>query len=292
MKEMLDQSPEQVAQEDVKRAAITLVRRVVDHGRRYLSLSLLKLVVVGVAGVVFGVISLPLLTVVGCALVVALALGYAVYSHRLLHDAREELRWAFVGGKRVQRDNLEVEQRVDEAVLAIMGKSEDRTVRVRARPPELAQALRVVNHRLADAQAAQNPQPRTAAVRRGAAPQEPDLKVVRARIAERQTEREALEAEIQSLASPGDIDAAMAAEDARKHAKSASHSARQATQAARERRRLGQRATQPDAGGTIALTMRANGTREVSQRRPKPTPEQIAQGLIESPALAGGEQKP
>jgi hypothetical protein len=106
---------------------------------------------------------------------------------------------------------------------------------------------------------------------------------VRARISERKAERDALEAEIQSLATGDDITAAMAADEARRHARSVHDSARRASQAARERKRRGQSATQPAAGISLGLTLHANGARDVRKMTPELTPEQIAQGLTEPP---------
>lgn len=283
MKAMTDQSPEQVAKEEFSNALRTAWRGLIDRGRRYASVTLLKIGLGGLAAAVLAAISLPILAAVACGVAVVLALWFGVYAYKLFDRERTTRQWAFVQGKRAQQQTLDAEQRADEAVLAIMGKPEDARLRVGARPRELVQALAVVRYRSAQAHAAQFPQPASAAQHSPAAPKEPDLAPVRARISKRKAEREALEAEIQALAAPGDIEAAMLAEEKRTHAQSAHESAHQASQAARERTRRGQTATSPSAGISMSMKIDPRGTRDVRSVPPQPTPEQIARGLAEPP---------
>ena len=281
---MQDKSPEQLAEEVFTRKILGVVRWLFDHGSRYLSRFVLTLVGGGLVGVVVGVISLPIVAAVICGVVVVVSVGYAVFAHMLLDDERVTRRWAFVDRKRLQQKLLAADRRLDEAVLAIMDEPEDRGIRVRAQPAELGQVLALIRYRTAEIRAAQHPQPRRAGVRRPAAPQEPDLGVVRARIAERQAEHDALEAEIQSLPVPEDIDAAMAADEARKYATSARDAAHEATFAARDRKRHGRPATQQRPSPALQVRTQATGERTVRRVVPEPTPEQIAQGLGKPPA--------
>jgi len=212
-----------------------------------------------------------------------LAIGYGVFSHKLLHDAREQLHWSFVAGKRAQQNTLRAEQRVDAATLAVLGKRTPGPLG----PPELAQAIAVSRHALMTARAEPSAQLPGGQGQVARAPQGPNPQVIEARINARKAEMEALEAEIQSLATPEDIAAAMAAEEARNHAISASQSARDASQAARERRRRGQTATQAEPGSTLRLTMRPSGATDVRTVPSPLTPEQIAAGRTEQPENPG-----
>lgn len=259
-----DKQPEQLAKEAASKAGLRAARWVTDHGRRYVSRYLLTLLATAVGGAVLGFLSLPILAATVTAVALVGLGGYAIFSHKLLHEERSVRRWAFVRGKRMEQDVLDREQWLDLAVLAIMGKPEDRAARTEARrPQELAQALRVVQHKLAEAHAAQHPQPAKARVRRPGPPAEPNLGVVRARVAAREAARAQLEAEIQALATPEAVETQMALEEATRHATSAKDAALRADQEARNRRRQGRRGTQRTPEMSLSLKMHATGKRDV-----------------------------
>jgi hypothetical protein len=281
---MPSKTPEQLARETISRGVSRAFLWLVDRGRRYVSGTVLYLLGTATAGTVLALTHWSLLPAALCGVAVVLMGGYIIFSHKLLQDERTMRQWAHVQGKRAQQDIVERDLLLDKAVLALIGEPQDRMLRLKARPAELAQALRVVQHRLAESRAAQRPQPTSARQRRPAPPSGPDLEVVRKRIAAREAEHAQLEAEIQALATPDDIAADMAAAEARRAARSVKDAARRASQAARERKRRGLPATQRRGSLGLELGVRPNGRRHVRKLPPESTPEQIAQGEASEPA--------
>jgi hypothetical protein len=173
---------------------------------------------------------------------------------------------------------------VDTAVLIIAGEPEDRGLAVGARPGELRQAVSYHRGRLAEAHASSRAQPASAKQRRPAPPRKPDLAAVRRRRERRAAEIKALEAEIQQLANPDDIAAAIAAEEARAHVRSVRHSAMDADQAARERARRGRPATARTEGTPLEIAFRPDGSRDVGRGARRGSPEEIARGATQGAA--------
>jgi hypothetical protein len=201
---------------------------------------------------------------------------YGIYGRRLYYDERSSRRWTWIAAKRLDQQRLRTEQAADAAVFAVMGRP---VPTAGYRPPELATAIAVVRH-----QTIRPTGGLSLEVRRGqrAAPRGPNLDVVKRRMEARAAKIEALESEIQSLAVPEDVEAAMRTEEARRHERSISESARQADQAARERIRRGQTATQPNQGISMSMRLTPTGVESVSSVPPKPTPEQSAAGRVEN----------
>lgn len=285
---MQDLEPQDAFREDVVRSVRTWRERIADRARGWVTRWLVGVALTSAAGVVLAVVSLPLIAAVFCAVATAASLCTAVWARRLLYRERAARRWSWVAGKRAQQDVLTREQTVDTAVLVIVGEPEDRALAVGTRAAELRQAVSYVRGRLAEAHASSRPQPASAKHRRPTAPKKPDLAPVRRRRERRAAEIKALEAEIQQLANPDDAAAAMAAEEARTHARSVRQSAMDADQAARERARRGQTATARTEGTPIEIAFKADGSRDVRRGARRVSPEEIAQGAARR---AAGEEK-
>ena len=281
---MIDRNPEQVAWDEAKGAGLTLVRWAMDHGRRFLSASLLKFGVVGIVGVVLAWISLPVAAAALCTVAVVPGLIYGIYGRRLYYDERASRRWTWIAAKRLEQRRLRAEQSVDAAIFALAARSLPQEIKHVHVPQELRQAAAVMRQRtvgsgvgeLLQGNRGQNARP---------TPAVPDLAPVAARMQARQAAMDALDTEIEALAIPENQDAAIAADDARNHAVSAAESARKADQLARERVRKGQTATQPEPGLTMQMQVGPTGVRSVSSSDRGPaTPEQLAAGERERSA--------
>jgi hypothetical protein len=275
--QVADRNPEQVAWDEAKGAALTLWRLAVDQGRRYLTASLLKFMLAGVIAIGLAGYSLPAAAVALTVAAVAGGLIYGVYGQRIAHDERASRRWTWIAAKRLQQDKLRMEQRLDAAVFDVLGRSAQANLGAAHSSPELRQAIATVRFQAAEAQ--RQKLPGTAEQHaRHPGPEFSDLNRLRARMAARKADIDALEAEIQSLAVPENADAAMAAEEARNHEKSLADSARKADQEARNRVRRGQSATQSEPGVALQIQMGPTGTRDVKQVVAPIAPEQIARG--------------
>lgn len=279
-----DLEPQDAFREDVMRSVRTWRERVADRARGWISRWLAGVALTSAAGVVLAVVSLPLIAAVVCGVATTASLCTAVWARRLLYRERAARRWAWVAGKRAQQDVLTREQIVDTAVLVIVGEPEDRALAVGTRPVELRQAVSYVRGRLAEVHASSRPQPASAKHRRPAAAKKPDVAPVRRRRERRAAEIKALEAEIQQLANPDDAAAAMAVEEAGRHARSVRQSALDADQAARERARRGRPATARTEGTPIEIAFKADGSRDVRRGTRRVSPEEIAQGGPQSAA--------
>ena len=257
-----DRSPEQLATEELKGAFLTIWRWAFDHGRRYLTASLLKTSVIGVIGVAIAAYSLPAVAAVACGVAVAGGIVYGIYGRRIYHDERVSRRWTWISAKRLQQDKLRLEQRLDTAVFDVLRRAPGSKAGAGRSSAELRQAIAFVHH-----QARQQQVPGPGQHERRPAPKAPDLNMLQARMEGRKADIDALEAEIQSLAVPENVDTAMAAEEARAHAISARDSALAADQAARERSRRGQTATPRAAGVSLDVTIAPTGVQDVRSVR-------------------------
>jgi hypothetical protein len=272
---MSEPHPEQLLTEDIKRLGGLLVRRVSDWARRYMTIALAKYLLVGAIGVGAAFYSLPLIAAVACTIAVLGSLIFAVYGHKIASSEYASRRWTWIAANRLQQDTLRVEQRLDAAVFDVLGQAPPNDTGTCMSSPELRQAVAVLRQR-----AFRREQPLTDRPRHEAQP--PDLGVVASRMRARKAEIDALEADIQSLAVAEQADAAMAAEEARRHADSLREAARRADQEARERVRRGQTATHREPGAQLSVTVTPTGVRGVSVGTPSLTPEQIAQGRLPS----------
>lgn len=254
--------------------------RLVDWGWKYVTLSLAKVVLPGVGAVALAIVALPAFAAAACCVVIALLVIYAVYATRLLKRADAELRWAWIANKRLHQRNLDQQIATDRVTLELMGERGDQRdgKPYRAVPQDLRSALAHVRGRLAEARRASHPQPPGAAVRAPGVPGGPAIAPIKARLAAREAEHVALKAQIESLATPSDIEQAMKAEDAERTKRERQDAATAADRDARDRVRRGMSATTPEPGQTIRLGIKPNGERDVRTGRGRPTPEQIARG--------------
>lgn len=220
--------------------------------------------------------ALPILAIVGVVLLSVAAVVSVVFARRLLHGERARRRWAEVAALRAKQDALRLQEAIDVVTLVLCGDRSARQDLHRIRQPELAQALRVVQHQSAQARADERPQPRGHRIRQPAQPTPPDLKAIAARRRAGAKELEAAEARIQALADPTDDAGAALADELREDAKGARKAALDATKLARDRRRRGVRATMR-AGSANALDVKVGpeGVRDVQQRAVR-SPEELA----------------
>jgi hypothetical protein len=286
--------PLDLAKQDARAFVDRQKDRAVDFGKKFLTASLVKLtfssaVVVGLAAK-----ALPVVAVVGCAVVIAALLVYAIYATRMLKRKDAELRHAWIANYRLRQRHLEHQIATDNVTLTLMGERQGSVNPYRSVPPELRSALAMLMHRVRDAEAradaaeaakegsATDAQRRAlAAHRRGrepAPPKGPAVEPIRKRKEAREAERAALEAEIQALALPGDVERAMAAEKAKRTQHERQDAAMKADQVARDRARRGLSPTAEEPEHTIRLGMKVNGDADVRQGRGEPTPEQVARG--------------
>lgn len=275
---MTDPEPFDALTDDAKRLALSVSRRIFDRGREWLTHHLIVLVVGVLASGALAIAVLPIFAGIACGLIALAAVVYAIWARRLMENERRNRRWAYIQGKRIQQRELRALAAVDVATLAICG---DRHARFSGRRnPELTQALAHVQGDVR--RTALAAQPAGAAQRQPAVPAPPDLAAVRRRLQKRQAELDALEAEIQALAAPGDRKLEHDAADRRQAERDLTEATRQADRAARERRRRGQKPTQP-AGEGIGLQLQVgpDGVRQVRNMDPPKTPEELAADALE-----------
>jgi len=298
MQDNLD--PLALAQDEGRALAARLKNWAVDFCKRYLTLALVKVLGSAAAATVLAFVSLPLTAAGICAAVIALLVLYAINATRLLKRKDAELRYAWIGNYRLRQRHLEHQIATDNAIMALMGERSQRHRPFQSVPPELRAAVGHLMWRLhaaeerAEAAEAVKAGTATDAQRRAVArrhrgrehpaPKGPSVEPVKARRAARQGEHAQLEAEIQSLAAPGDVERAMNAEQAKRTARERRDAAMKADQAARERVRRGLRPTAEAPEHTITLGVTANGENDVRSGRGQRTPEQIARDETEDAA--------
>jgi hypothetical protein len=143
-------------------------------------------------------------------------------------------------------------------------------------------ALVYARQKAAFAQAAASPTPIRAGIRAGQPAEGPALGPVKARKAAREAEHVTLTAEIESLATPEDVERAMKVEEAKVTQRERQDAAIEADKAARGRARAGLRPTVAEPEPIIEFGVTANGDHKVGSGRRAPTPEQIAAGAVEN----------
>lgn len=294
---MPDLDPYKLAEQDARRRITRAWHRALDFGKTYLTAALLKTLGVAAVAGVAAALNFPAFAFVVVAIALLGLSVYAVYATKLLKAQDRELRWAWIGGKRVQQRELEAKISLETATLALMGERPQIGGRLRTASPELSSALAFHKHRLrlaeerAEAAEAVKEGTATDAQRRRlkgfqrdrqpAPPKGPAVESIKARREALEAERAALEAEIQSLSTAEDIAAAMRAEEvegARRTERERRDAARRADQAARDRVRAGQSPTAPESDHVISVELAPNGERSVGMGQGQPTPEQIAEG--------------
>jgi hypothetical protein len=293
---MPDLDPYRLAEQDVRRRITKAWHRVVDFGKTYLSAALLKTLGVTIAAAVAAALNFPVVAFVLVAIAFLALSVHAVYATKLLKAQDRELRWAWIGGKRVQQRELETKIALETATLALMGERQIGG-RLRMASPELRSALAFHQHRLrlaeerAEVAEAVKEGTATDAQRRRlkrfqrdrehAPPKGPAVEPIKARREALEAERAALEAEIKSLSTAEDIAAAMYSDEvkgARRTKRERRDAAREADQAARDRVRAGQSPTALEPAHVLSMEVSPNGERRVDKGRSQPTPEQIAKG--------------
>jgi hypothetical protein len=293
---MPDLDPYKLAEQNARRHITRAWHRVVDFGKTYLTAALLKTLGLAVVAGVAAALNFPAFAFVIVAIALLGLSVYSVYATKLLKAQDRELRWAWIGGKRVQQRELEANISLETATLALMGERQIGG-RLRMASPELSSALAFYQHRLrlaeerAEAAEAVKEGTATDAQRRRLkglqrdrqpTPRKgPAVEPIKARREALEAERAALEAEIKSLSTAEDIAAGMRAEEvegARRTKRERRDAARRADQAARDRVRAGKSPTAPESDHVISVELGPNGERSVSRGQGQPTPEQIAEG--------------
>jgi hypothetical protein len=277
---MTDQEPFDALADDAKQLALSVSRRIFERGREWLTHQLTVLMVGALASGALAIVVLPIFAGIACGLIALAAVVYAIWARRLMENERRNRRWVYIQGKRIQQRELRALAAVDVATLAMCG---DRQARFSGRrSPELTQALAHLQGQVRRTALAAQPQPAVAAQRQPAVPAPPDLAAVRRRLQQRQAEAQALEAEIQALAAPGDSKLEQDAGERRQAERDLTEATRQAERAARERRRRGQKPTRP-AGEEIGLQLQVGpeGVRQVRNMDPSTTPEELAPDALE-----------
>lgn len=144
---MTEKRPEQLLEEDIKRAFQAIGRWLLNHAQRYLTASLLKAIVIGFVGVGIAAYSLPVTAAVACGFAVFACATYGVYGRKIAEDEYGKRRWTWIAAKRLNQQNLRLEQRLDAAVFDLLGKTVDRGAGGAAHSsPELRAAIAVRRH--------------------------------------------------------------------------------------------------------------------------------------------------
>ncbi len=274
-----DMDPLQLAEDEARALYTRLKVRILDWAKQYLTAALLKVLVPAVGAVALAIVALPAFAAGACVLIIALLALYSINATRLLKRKDAELRWAWVANKRLHQRHLDHQIATDNVILELMGeRTESRPFRFV--PQELRSALAHVRQKAALAQTASTPKPIRAGIHAGRPAEGPALGPVKARKTAYEAEHEMLTAEIESLATPGDIKRAMKADEAKRTQRDRQDAAVKADKAARDRVRAGLRPTVAEPEHAITLSVAANGDQKVGTDRRGPTPEQIAAGMV------------
>jgi hypothetical protein len=267
--------------EAAKQAAEAIVERekrrvrdfMVDWAPRQVLAFLVSSLGLSVAAIVS---SLSVLVIVGVVLLCLVSALFVVFARRLLHGERVRRRRAEVAVLRNRQEVLRLEEAFDVVTLALSGDREARGQLSRIRQPDLAQAIRALQGRRAEAEE-REASPRRQ-IRRPAPAAPPDPKVIAMRRKARKVEQEELEAHIQALADPSDLKTTRLADQLHKQAREERKVALDAAKLARDRRARGARATaRPGSEHGFDVAFGLGGTRSVEQRKIQ-TPEELASG--------------
>lgn len=220
-------------------------------------------------------IVLPALVAIGCTISLAVAAISVYYSRRRMHSERRARAWSDVARLKLAADLRERENDLDRAVLLVAGDRSARSGRRVPRPPELRQALAMLSYKQREAENANKPRSKGAASRQPAPPRPVDVKAIERRMEVRSAEVDAIRAEMEALAVPGDPEIAESARESRKEFNAVRTAALRADREARELNRRGAQATNREGTIGFEIAFHPNGNREVS-RTSRPTPEQLA----------------
>jgi hypothetical protein len=286
------------AKRDARRLARRVQHRVVDFGKTYVTLALLKSLGLAALAVVATALNAPVFAVPVVVVAIVALCVHAIYSTKTLKKQDREIACAWIDGKRVEQRNLEAKMAMDTVTLALMGER-NAPRGMRNAPAELRSALAFHQHRLHQAEAraeaaeAVKEGTATSAQRRAlkyfqrsdaAPPKGPAVEPIKRRRAAHAAEHATLEAEIKSLFTADSIAKAMETEEvkgARRTQRERQDAAQNAYQAARDRVRAGQEPTVASRGSVINLAFKPNGDRDVSVGTAPPTPEEIARGHVQ-----------
>jgi len=289
-----DINPYGAAAADARKVLTSWRHGLVDFAKRHLTLALVQSVLGTVGAVLLAYIALPVAAAAVCAVVFAALCVHVVYSTRLLKRKDAELHQAWIANYRIRQRHLEHQIATDNVILELMGERPQRHKPFRSVPHELRSALAYVKRKQSDAETradaaeakengtATSPQSRTLAARRRGrtlpAPTGPAVDPIKRRRDARIAKSNTLEAEIQALALPGNMECAKALEEAKRTQRERQDAAMEAQQAARERSRAGLPPTAEEPEAVITLGTRPNGDSDVGRDRRAATPEQIARG--------------
>lgn len=200
---------------------------------------------------------------------------YCVFLSRKLRRMDAERRWNWVGMQRLKQENIRAEAEIDQATLLLLG---DRSSIGRVRSQQLREAVGYVRSRYALEQTEQRRLPTPPSHRSTSAIKQPDTAPIIRRLGRRKAEIAEAEARIQSYADRDSVDRAMEAEVATRTRRQIQDDAIAADRAARENARRGRTASPASAGIAMQVKVGLNGSRDVRNGTPPPTPEQIASG--------------
>jgi hypothetical protein len=272
-----DMDPLQLAEDEARALYTRMKVRALDWAKQYLTAALLKVLVPAAGAVALALVALPAFAAGACVVMTALLALYSINATRLLKRKDAELRWAWVANKRLHQRHLDHQIATDNVILELMGeRTEGRPFRFV--PQELRSALAHVRQKTARRQTASTPIPIRASIQTDRPAEGPALGPVKARRAAREAEHEMLTAEIESLATPEDVERAMKADETKRTQRERQDAAMKADKAARDRARAGLRPTAAEPEHTIMLNVAVNGDHKVGTDRRGPTPEQIAAG--------------
>jgi hypothetical protein len=244
--------------------------RLIDHGRRLVTAKLLAILGGAFGFVVAAQFFLPALVAAGCAVGLVLLAAWAVQTQRLLHREREAGRWRSIDILRARQRELRAQAALREATLVVAELRGGGNAQMRTYQP-LVEAVRYSRGRArAVMKADASPRQRQQA---DAAPKAPAVGPVERELKDLREQDEVVEAQIQALAAPDTKWEARANEKGEEYRR-----AKKADLEARKRARNGQRPTAPSPGLAFAIGRNPDGSRRVANRKPDPTPEQIARG--------------
>jgi hypothetical protein len=273
-----DPEPLDEFRDDVNRALESGREWAIDLGREHLPRWLIALISGSVTSSVAAILVWPPVVGIACALTLGAATIATYYARRRMYKERRARAWSYIAGKRLERDLLERENRLDQAILVFAGHPQDRALRHALRPQELRQILAGLEYRLRSAAESDRPQP-AKATRHGMASRParaPDLAAVRRRIERRNAQIAAIDAECEQLAVPEDPGAALAASESRDRAHAVYAAALKADRKARELKRRGRRASGRGGHHELVVEFQPDGERNVSRGAYEPSPEELA----------------
>jgi hypothetical protein len=284
--------PQDLALADARNLWQKLRRRAVDFWGAWLTKTLLGLIASAIAVVAAAVAgALPVMAIVGCALLCVVSVGYAIYARKAMHRERRRRAWIQVEALRQRQRLLELEDSLDVVELALQGSLKDRRGLIGGRMSAIYSALTAYQRRVQEleeeleaARSGSTPDhvarrmKRRERGRQVAASRPYDPGPVNQRRALRDREVATVTAEIQALADEDDRGLAKQLNETKDAERQARDAVAAADRAVRERRRRGLPPTaEPGKEIAIDMQLKPGGPRDV-RPRPRLSPEQIARG--------------